>query len=73
MSVVLYVSPHRVLREGCSMKKTSNRKRPELIIVGHFVKVNGERKEIDPRKTDIADRCKLAIAEMLTGNQYELV
>lgn len=49
------------------------RKRPELKIIGHYMMVNGEKIAIDPLKTNLPDRCKLAIAEMATGKKYELV
>lgn len=49
------------------------RKRPELKVVGHYMMVNGEKVEIDPLKTNLPDRCKVALAEMATGKKYELV
>lgn len=49
------------------------RKRPKLKTVGRYMILNGEKVELDLTKTDLADRCKLALAEMMTGNKYELV
>lgn len=46
-------------------------KRPKLKIVAHFIVFEGKRIEIEPGKTDLPDRCKLALAEMVTGNKYE--
>ncbi|GAC41689.1 hypothetical protein [Paenibacillus popilliae] len=47
--------------------------RPQLKLVGHYMIINGERFEIDPSKTDLPNRCKLALAEMATGKKYEFV
>lgn len=49
------------------------KRRPELKVVGHYMIINGEKVKIDPLKTDLPDRCKLALAEMITGQKYELV
>jgi hypothetical protein len=49
------------------------RNRPKLKIVAQYMMVKGEKIEIDPIKTDLPDRCKLALAEMVTGHQYELI
>ncbi|WP_438351552.1 hypothetical protein ACP8HI_13455 [Paenibacillus sp. FA6] len=49
------------------------KEKPKLRIGSHFMIINGEKVEIDPSKTDLPDRCKLAWAEMITGNKYELV
>lgn len=47
-------------------------KRPKIKIVAHYMLINGKEVEIDPYQTDLPDRCKLALAEMATGNQYRL-
>lgn len=47
--------------------------REPLRIVGHYARVNGELVEIDPCKTDLPDRCKLALAEMMTGKPHVIV
>lgn len=46
-------------------------KRKKLKIVAHYMINDGDRVLIDPYKTDLPDRCKLAIAEISTGNNYE--
>lgn len=47
---------------------------PKLKVVAHYtVTVNDELVPIDPYKTDLPDRCKLALAEMVTGLKHELV
>ncbi len=44
------------------------RNKPEPIVLGgHFMRINGEIVEIDPLKTDLPLRCKLALYEMMTG------
>ncbi|MED1802069.1 hypothetical protein P4V60_26265 [Brevibacillus porteri] len=35
--------------------------------------INGEKVAIDPAKTDLPDRCKLLMAEMITGQMFVLV
>lgn len=47
------------------------KERPEIVIIADYMMINGELVEIDPLKTDIPDRCKLIMAELLTGNKYE--
>jgi hypothetical protein len=37
---------------------------------GHFMRVNGELVSIDPFKTNLPERCKLAMAEMMTGRPH---
>ncbi|WP_217563040.1 hypothetical protein [Paenibacillus sp. GbtcB18] len=49
------------------------RERPELKIVGHFVKEDDRRVEIDPRATALPDICKQAFAFMKTGEKYSLI
>lgn len=49
------------------------RRRPKLKLKGHYMMIDGQRVEIDPHQTDLPDRCLLALAEMATGQQYELV
>jgi len=52
------------------MKK---RRRPELKIGTHYMLIDGKKVEIDPLKTDLPDRCKLTLAEIITGLKFELV
>jgi hypothetical protein len=54
------------------MKRKRN-KRPPLRIVAEYMMIDGKKIEIDPTQTDLPDRCKLALAEMMTGQKYELV
>jgi hypothetical protein len=49
------------------------RKGVEIKVVGHYATINGERVPIDPLKSNLPDRCKLAVAEMVTGRKFELV
>ncbi|MED2133164.1 hypothetical protein ABEZ21_04110 [Brevibacillus porteri] len=49
------------------------KKRPQLRIVAHYMMINGEKVAIDPAKTDLPDRCKLLMAEMITGQMFVLV
>ncbi|MGD8188524.1 hypothetical protein ACQCN2_00855 [Brevibacillus ginsengisoli] len=49
------------------------KKQPELRLRSHFMIINGEKVEIDPKETDLPDRCKLIFAELITGNKYELI
>lgn len=47
---------------------TRKRNKPEPIVLGgHFMRINGEIVEIDPLKTNLPLRCKLALYEMMTG------
>lgn len=54
------------------MKRKRN-KRPPLRIVAHYMMIDGKKVEIDPFQTNLPDRCKLALAEMMTGQKYKLV
>lgn len=49
------------------------RKRPNLRITGHYRIINGEIVEIDPFATDIPDRCKLILAEIMTEKKVTFV
>lgn len=46
--------------------------RPTLKVIAHYMIVDGQKVEIDPFQTDLPDRCKLALMEMVTGQRYEL-
>ncbi|BFH15017.1 hypothetical protein WJ0W_004568 [Paenibacillus melissococcoides] len=47
--------------------------RIQLKVVAHYVLVDGDKRvEVDPATTNLPDRCKLALAEMITGQKYEL-
>lgn len=46
--------------------------RPKLRVVQHLMIIDGKKVEIDPAKTDLPDRCKVALAEIITGKKYEL-
>jgi len=51
-----------------------SRKQAEpLRIVGHYRRVDGELISINPAETNLPDRCKLALAEMATGQPHQLV
>jgi hypothetical protein len=49
------------------------KKRPTIFTVKHYMIINGKKVEINPTETDLPDRCKLAIAEITTGQRYELM
>lgn len=55
------------------MKKKTNNNRPELRIVANYMMVDGEEVRIDPAQTNLPDRCKLAWAEISTGQPHEIV
>lgn len=46
-------------------------KRKKLRVVGHYMMDGDTRVLINPYKTDLPDRCKLAIAEINTGKKFE--
>ena len=48
-------------------------KRPEIVVVGHYVVIGGEKRSFDLLHSNLPDRCKQAIAEMVSGKKYELV
>lgn len=48
------------------------RERPEIKIVAHYRVIEGVKTEIDPYKTDLPLRCRLAVAEMVTGKKYKV-
>lgn len=48
-------------------------KRRKLKLVGEYMMIGGERVLIDPYKTDLPDRCKLALAEISTGKKFEFI
>lgn len=43
------------------------KQREPIQLGGHFMRINGELVEIDPLQTNLPLRCKLALAEMMTG------
>lgn len=47
------------------------KKNRPVLIFRDFMMVEGKKVELDLQKTDLADRCKLALAEMLSGQTYE--
>jgi hypothetical protein len=49
------------------------KEREPLRLGGHYARINGEVVEIDPTKTDLPIRCKLALAEMATGIPHKVV
>ena len=51
---------------------TSRKKREPLQIGGHYARVNGEVVSIDPLDTDLPIRCKLALAEIMTGQLHRV-
>jgi hypothetical protein len=48
-------------------------KRPKLQVVGHYRMVDGIKVKIDPFNTDLPDRCKLIVSEIVTGQTCSLV
>lgn len=57
------------------MKNRKRKKRPKLVLGKEYMRINGELVEIDPTDpaTGIPDRCKLVLAELITGHKYKLV
>lgn len=53
---------------GRSQKQTE-----PLRIVGHYMRVDGELVPINPSETNLPDRCKLAFAEISTGQPHRLI
>lgn len=51
----------------------SRKKERPQIKVEHYMMIDGEIVPIDPSKTDLPDRCLLALAEILTGQRFKLV
>lgn len=49
------------------------RRNKELRVKEDCIIINGELVPIDLSKTDLPDRCKLALAEMVTGQKYRLL
>ncbi|MEB3103045.1 hypothetical protein [Ferviditalea candida] len=50
------------------------KRRQGIKIIADYMIVDGEVKQIDPFNTPgLADRCKLAWAEMITGVKHEIV
>lgn len=49
------------------------KERPKIRVVMHAMVLDGELVSIDPASTDLPDRCKLAMAEMITGRKHEFV
>ncbi|QOS77926.1 hypothetical protein JNUCC31_24990 [Paenibacillus sp. JNUCC31] len=48
-------------------------KRPKLQVIGHYRMIDGIKVKIDPFKTDLPDRCKLIVSEIVTGQTCSLV
>ena len=51
------------------------RRKPQepLRLGGHYMTVNGSVVAIDPTTTDLPLRCKLALAEMATGQPHRAI
>lgn len=49
------------------------RKRPKLKIVTHYMLIDGKKKIVNPMETNLPDRCKLALAEIVTGRKHKLI
>lgn len=47
--------------------------RPILKVVNDLMEIGGEVVIINPEKTALPDLCKLALAEMVTGDRHEIV
>lgn len=65
------------MEDAVRMTKTKRRtSRPQLKIASVYMMMDGKRVPIDPfdpAHSDLQARCKLAWAEMTTGQLYELV
>ena len=48
------------------------KKMEPLRLGGHYARIGGEVVEIDPLATDLPIRCKLALAEMATGQPHRI-
>lgn len=48
-------------------------KQKKKFVVRVFMLVDGQEVMVDPQNTDLPDRCKLALAEMTTGQKHEFV
>jgi|GEM_PF-2158083 len=58
------------------MRRKKRQERPQLKIVGIYAMVDDARVLINPKDrefSDFQDRCKLALAEMTTGQTHELI
>jgi len=62
---------HRIKQKGG--RGVPKQKRPEIVVVGHYVVIGGEKRSFDLLHSNLPDRCKQAIAEMVSGKKYELV
>lgn len=51
----------------------SKKQQEPLRLSGHYAKIGGEVIQIDPSKTDLPIRCKIAIAEIATGVPHRIV
>lgn len=49
------------------------KEKTSVIILSHFMVVDGREVEIDPKDTTLPDICKLAISEMVSGKKHEFV
>lgn len=43
-----------------------------LRLGGHYKRIDGELVEFDPLESNLPERCKLAIAEMATGQPHRI-
>jgi len=55
------------------LKRTKRRKRPAIRIGAHYMLIDGKEVEIDPFKTNLPDRCKQALTEIVTGHPCRFV
>jgi hypothetical protein len=51
----------------------TRKEREPIRLGGHYMNVNGEVVKIDPLTTNLPGRCKVAIAEMTTGQPHVLI
>ena len=51
---------------------STRKKREPLRLGGHYVMVDGEPLVINPLETSLPTRCKLALAEMATGQPHRV-
>lgn len=48
------------------------KRRKQLRVIAHYMMDGENRVLIDPYKTDLPDRCKLVLAEIITGTKCEI-
>lgn len=51
----------------------ATKERPQLRIVADYISLDGNLVQIDPINTKLPDLCKVAMAEMISGQSHEIV